>query len=119
MSQPMLYPELYKAALWGLGGMCSILCGALMLLYRGAIARIETMEGAMSRLLTDTLPKEYARKDDMKHALDAIHASIREGGEDRKSQIDQIAVDLNNAMNRIYAKFDKLDERINGMARGA
>lgn len=119
MSQPMLYPELYKAALWGLGGMCSILCGALMLLYRGAVARIETLEGSMSRLLTDTLPREYARKDDMKHALDAIHESIRESKAERREQIEHFGEEISRALDKIDRKVDSLDARINGMARGA
>jgi hypothetical protein len=117
MTQPMLYPELYKTAIWGLGGMCSILCGVLMLLYRGALGRIEILEGSMSRLLTDTLPKEYARKDDMKHALDAIHSSIRDASTERKAQIEHIAGEVSSAMNRMGTKLDRLDDRINSLIK--
>lgn len=115
MVQPMLYPELYKAALWGLGILCSMLGAVLMLLYRNAIARIESLEIEVRQLLTTTLPKEYARREDMKESLDAIHQSIREGREDRAKQIDRIGEAVETALGKIDQKIIRIEQRIDAL----
>ena len=87
----IVYAEFYQAATYVLGGACTLIIAAIGIIYNGIAKRITVIENQVFTLLTETLPKEYAKKQDIERSLDALHQTMREWRAEQKEQYQELA----------------------------